>query len=61
MFDNSEGQPVQAFLGTIMLLAAILPAGAQAQTRQVNIFSFEDASCNAWNKSAGNKGLRAQY
>ena len=52
---------MQAFLRTIILLAAILPVPALAQTQQVNIFSFEDASCNAWIKSAGNKGLRAQY
>ena len=52
---------MRAFLGTTMLLIILLPATAQAQGQQVNIFSFEDASCAAWTKSANNKGLRAQY
>jgi hypothetical protein len=44
-----------------MLLAAIWPAASPAQGQQINIFSFEDASCNAWVKSSSNKMLRAQY
>ena len=43
------------------LLAVLLPAIAQAQRQEVNVFAFEDASCNAWSKSGANKLLRAQY
>lgn len=39
----------------------MLPVIAAAQTKQVNIFTFEDASCSAWSKTGGNKLLRAQY
>lgn len=56
-----EEQTVRAFLGTTALLAMILPAMAVAQGQQVNIFWFEDASCNAWFKSGDNKLLRLQY
>jgi hypothetical protein len=52
---------MKALLGTAALLALLLPAVAQAQSQQINIFWFEDASCAAWMKSSGNKGLRAQY
>ncbi len=44
-----------------LLLVMSPPARAAAQGRQVEIFSFEDASCAAWMKSSGNKGVRAQY
>jgi hypothetical protein len=44
-----------------LLLVVSLPARAAAQGRQVEIFSFADASCATWMKSSGNKGLRAQY
>ena len=40
-------------------LAAALPAAAQQQ--QINILMFEDSSCAAWSKTAGNRLLRAQY
>src|SRR3989304_8977514 len=61
-FESAIGEPtMKALLGTAALLALLLPAATQAQSRQVNIFSFEDASCAAWMKSSGNKGLRAQY
>ena len=43
------------------MLAILLPAIAAAQGQQVNVFSFEDASCSAWLRSGGNKLLRAQY
>jgi hypothetical protein len=39
-------------------LAAALPAAAQ---QQINVFLFEDSSCAAWMKTAGNKPLRAEY
>ena len=52
---------MKALLGTAALLALLLPAAAQAQSRQVNIFWGEDASCSTWSKSAGNKAIRAQY
>ncbi|MBI4190146.1 MAG: hypothetical protein HY525_06365 [Betaproteobacteria bacterium] len=52
---------MKPLVGTTALLACLLPAIAAAQTRQVNIFAFEDASCSAWAKSADNKLLRAHY
>jgi len=52
---------MKALLGTTALLAILLPAAAHAQGRQINVFTFEDASCSAWTKSANNKLLRAQY
>ncbi len=41
------------------LVTCLLPVLATAQ--QINIFTFEDSSCRAWSKTAGNKLLRAQY
>jgi len=52
---------MKPLLEAVMLLVMSLPALAAAQGRQVDIFTFEDASCAAWMKSSGNKGLRAQY
>ena len=52
---------MRAFRRIILLLVTLLPAIAAAQGQPVSIFSFEDASCNAWLKSGGNKLLRAQY
>jgi hypothetical protein len=52
---------VAAFVRVSALLACLLPAMAFAQKQQVNIFWFDDASCNAWSKSATNKALRMQY
>jgi hypothetical protein len=52
---------MKALLGAAALLAISLPALGAAQGQQVNVFTFEDASCNAWTKSGGNKLLRAQY
>lgn len=52
---------MKALFGAIALLACLLPLNAAAQTRQINIFTFEDASCGVWSKSADNKLLRAQY
>ncbi len=52
---------MKALLGAAALLALSLPAPGAAQGQQVNIFTFEDASCNAWTKSGSNKLLRAQY
>ena len=60
LFVDGE-QTVKTFLGTTLVLAALLPAVAPAQGQQVNIFWFEDASCTAWTKSSANKALRAQY
>ncbi len=61
-FESAIGEHImKALLGTAALLALLLPAAAQAQSQQINIFWFEDASCSAWMKSSGNKGLRAQY
>ncbi len=51
----------KTFFGSILLLAALLPAAAHAQQRQVNVFWFEDATCAAWTKTAGNKLVRLQY
>ena len=44
-----------------MLAAAVLATPALAQNQQVNVIWFEDASCAAWTKSAGNKAIRALY
>lgn len=52
---------MQVFWGTVMLLTTALPTPALAQDRQVNVIWFEDASCTAWTKSAGNKAIRALY
>lgn len=54
---------MKALLEAVMLLTMSLPAlaAAPAPGRQVDIFTFEDASCAAWMKSSDNKGLRAQY
>lgn len=56
-----EEQTVRAFLGTTALLGVLLPATANAQEHQINMFWGEDASCAAWMKSASNKLIRAQY
>ena len=47
--------------GIMSLLAGGLPAVSYAQNQQINVFWFQDASCSAWNKSAGNKAIRLQY
>lgn len=57
---------MNALLGVATLLVMLLPAPAlalaQAQRVQVNIYwGNEDASCNAWTKSAGNKAIRTYY
>jgi len=54
---------MKALLGAAALLAISLPVHAAAQgQRQINIFwGNEDASCNAWMKSAGNTAIRAYY
>lgn len=55
---------MKTLLGAAALLAMSLPALAatQGQHVQINIFwGNEDASCNAWTKSAGNKAIRAYY
>lgn len=52
---------VKTFLRASALIACLLPGVAPAQKQQINIFTFEDSSCGAWSKSAGNKLVRAQY
>lgn len=52
---------MRQFFRILLLLATLPPAIAVAQAQQVNIFSFEDASCTAWIKTGGNKLVRAQY
>ncbi len=55
---------MKALLGAAALLALSLPAPvpAQGQRVPVNIYwGNEDASCNAWAKSAGNKAIRTYY
>jgi hypothetical protein len=52
---------MKALLGAAALLALSLPASGATQGQQVNVFTFEDVSCAAWDKSGGNKLLRAQY
>lgn len=55
---------MKALLAAATLLAMSLPvpAATPPQRVQVNIFwGDEDASCNAWTKSAGNKAIRAYY
>jgi hypothetical protein len=42
-------------------LAAAMPAPPAAAQQQINILLFEDSTCAAWSKTAGNKLLRAQY
>lgn len=52
---------MRTFLIRIAAITAIIfPMAAVAQ-QQINIFWFEDASCAAWSKSAGNRLIRAQY
>jgi hypothetical protein len=61
-FESAIGEhTMKALLGTAALLALLLPAAAQAQSREVKMIWFEDASCSAWSKSAGNKAIRAIY
>lgn len=52
---------MRVYCRIILVLVTLLPAVSAAQGHQVTVFSFEDASCNAWLKSSGNKLLRAQY
>lgn len=55
---------MKALLAAAALLAMSLPvpAATPPQRMQVNIFwGSEDASCNTWMKSAGNKAIRAYY
>ena len=55
---------MRALLGAAALLAISLPvlAATPGQRVQINIFwGNEDASCNAWMKSAGNEAVRAYY
>lgn len=52
---------MKALLGAAALLALSLPVLAATQGPQINVFTFEDASCNAWSKSGSNMLLRAQY
>ena len=53
---------MKTLLGPALLVAALLPSLVSAQQQQqINVFWFEDASCGAWAKSAGNKLLRLQY
>jgi len=54
---------MKALLAAAALLAMSLPAPAATppQRVQINFFWGDDASCNAWTKSAGNKGIRAYY
>jgi len=52
---------MKALLAAAALLVMLLPAPAPAQRPQINIFWGEDASCNAWLKSADNKVIRAYY
>ena len=55
---------MKAMLGAAALLALSLPvlAATPGQRVQINIFwGNEDASCNAWTKSAGNEAVRAYY
>ncbi len=46
-------------LAVTVAATALAPSAAAQQ--QLNIFSFEDTSCAAWAKSAGNRSIRAQY
>jgi len=55
---------MKVLLGATALLAMSLPAlgATQGQRVQINIFwGSEDASCNAWSKSADNKAIRTYY
>jgi hypothetical protein len=62
IFKHAFGEhTMKALFKAVTLLLMSLPAITVAQGRQVDIFTFEDASCAAWMKSSGNKGLRAQY
>ena len=58
-----ETHNMKNLLVAAALLAASLPASAATQGPrvQVNIFWGEDASCNAWLKSTGNKSIRSYY
>ena len=52
---------MKSFLMSAIFVLAMAPTIAAAQPQQINIFTFEDSSCAAWSKSAGNRPLRAQY
>ena len=46
----------------LLFLSLPTPAATPPQRVQVNIFwGTEDASCNTWMKSAGNKAIRTYY
>lgn len=52
---------MRAIRRIFLILTLLLPTIGTAQGPQINVFSFEDASCDAWTKSSGNKLVRAQY
>jgi hypothetical protein len=52
---------VRALLAPVMLVIMLQSNPVLSQNQQVNILWFEDASCAAWAKSAGNKAIRAIY
>jgi len=52
---------MKTLYGAAALLAMLLTTPVLAQSRQVNIFWGDDASCTTWSKSAGNKAVRALY
>jgi hypothetical protein len=45
----------------VLLLLLLVPLFVFGQDKPMAIFSYEDASCGAWVKSAGNEAVRAQY
>ena len=52
---------MKIFFIAITLAFAVAPTFTSAQNQQINVFSFEDASCAAWTRSSANMALRAQY
>lgn len=45
----------------VLLLYLLVPLVASGQDKPMAIFSYEDTSCGAWVRSAGNEIVRDQY
>ena len=52
---------MHALVKSGLLVIMLQSTAVLSQNQQVNVLWFEDASCAAWTKSAGNKAIRAIY
>jgi hypothetical protein len=59
--ENMNMRKIVIWVMPVAALAAAMLAPPAAAQQQLNIFSFDDTSCAAWSKSAGNRAIRAQY